>query len=142
MRLRTLRINILLLSVVMLFSINVSYADVETIDNIKVKSLISKGIPLIDIRSSNEWKETGIIEGSHLITFFNEKGKVNLNKWMSAFYKVADKTKPFMLICASGVRSKFASYILNNQFDIPKIYDASEGVSGWIKDKHPVVKNY
>ena len=142
MRLRTLRINILLLSVVMLFSINVSYADVETIDNIKVKSLISKGVPLIDIRSSTEWKETGIIEGSHLITFFNEKGKVNLNKWMSAFYKVADKTKPFMLICASGVRSKFASYILNNQFDIPKIYDASEGVSGWIKDKHSVVKNY
>ena len=126
----------------MLFSINVSYADVETIDNIKVKSLISKGVPLIDIRSSTEWKETGIIEGSHLITFFNEKGKVNLNKWMSAFYKVADKTKPFMLICASGVRSKFASYILNNQFDIPKIYDASEGVSGWIKDKNPVVKNY
>ena len=126
----------------MLFSINVSYADVETIDNIKVKSLIPRGVPLIDIRSSTEWKETGIIEGSHLITFFNEKGKVNLNKWMSAFYKVADKTKPFMLICASGVRSKFASYILNNQFDIPKIYDASEGVSGWIKDKYPVVKNY
>ena len=126
----------------MLFSINVSFADVETIDNIKVKSLISRGVPLIDIRSSIEWKETGIIEGSHLITFFNEKGKVNLNKWMSAFNKVADTTKPFMLICASGVRSKFASYILNNQFDIPKIYDASEGLSGWIKDKHRVVKNY
>ena len=126
----------------MLFSINVSFADVETINNIKVKSLISRGVPLIDIRSSIEWKETGIIEGSHLITFFNEKGKVNLNKWMSAFNKVADTTKPFMLICASGVRSKFASYILNNQFDIPKIYDASEGVSGWIKDKHSVVKNY
>ena len=60
---------------------------------------------------------------------------------MSAFNKVADTTKPFILICASGVRSKFASYILNNQFDIPKIYDASEGVSGWVKDKHPVVEN-
>ena len=120
----------------MLFSINISFADVEAIDNTKVKSLISRGVPLIDIRSSIEWKETGIIEGSHLITFFNEKGKVNLNKWMSAFNKVADTTKPFMLICASGVRSKFASYILNNQFDIPKIYDASEGVSGWVKEKH------
>ena len=126
----------------MLFSINVSFADFETINNIKVKSLISRGVPLIDIRSSIEWKKTGIIEGSHLITFFNEKGKVNLNKWISAFNKVADTTKPFMLICASGVRSKFASYILNNQFDIPKIYDVSEGVSGWIKDKHPVVKKY
>ena len=125
----------------MLFSSNVSFADVETIDNIKVKSLISRGVPLIDIRSSIEWKETGIIEGSHLITFFNEKGKVNLNKWMSAFNKVADTTNPFILICASGVRSKFASYILNNQFDIPKIYDASEGVSGWVKEKHLVVKN-
>ena len=125
----------------MLFSSNVSFADVETINNIKVKSLISRGVPLIDIRSSIEWKETGVIEGSHLITFFNEKGKVNLNKWMSAFNKVADTTKPFILICASGVRSKFASYILNNQSDIPKIYDASEGVSGWVKEKHPVVKN-
>ena len=125
----------------MLFSSNVSFADVETIDNIKVKSLISRGVPLIDIRSSIEWQETGVIEGSHLITFFNENGKVNLNKWMSSFNKVADTTKPFILICASGVRSKFASYILNNQFDIPKIYDASEGVSGWVKEKHPVVKN-
>ena len=60
---------------------------------------------------------------------------------MSAFNKVADTTKPFILICASGVRSKFASYILNNQFDIPKIYDAYEGVSGWLKENHPVVKN-
>ena len=136
-----MRINILLLSIILLFSSNISFADVETIDNIKVKSLISRGVPLIDIRSSIEWKETGIIEDSHLITFFNEKGKVNLNKWMSAFNKVADTTKPFILICASGVRSKFASYILNNQFDIPKIYDASEGVSGWVKDKHPVVEN-
>ena len=136
-----MRINILLLSVILLFSSNISFADVETIDNIKVKSLISRGVPLIDIRSSIEWKETGVIEDSHLITFFNEKGKVNLNKWMSAFNKVADTTKPFILICASGVRSKFASYILNNQFDIPKIYDASEGVSGWVKDKHPVVEN-
>ena len=136
-----MKIKILLLSIFMLFSSNVSFADVETIDNIKVKSLISRGVPLIDIRSSIEWKETGVIEGSHLITFFNEKGKVNLNKWMSAFNKVADTTNPFILICASGVRSKFASYILNNQFDIPKIYDASEGVSGWVKAKNPVVKN-
>ena len=100
----------------MLFSSNVSFADVETIDNIKVKSLISRGVPLIDIRSSIEWQETGVIEDSHLITFFNENGKVNLNKWMFTFNKVADTTKPFILICASGVRSKFASYILNNQF--------------------------
>ena len=125
----------------MLFSINVSYADVETIDNIKVKNLISRGVPLIDIRSSIEWQETGVIEGSHLITFFNENGKVNLNKWMYTFNKVADTTKPFILICASGVRSKFASYIINNQLDTPKIYDAYEGVSGWVKSKHPVVKN-
>ena len=136
-----MRINILLFSVVMLFSSNVSFADVETINNIKVKNLISRGVPLIDIRSSIEWQETGVIEGSHLITFFNENGKVNLNKWMSSFNKVADTTKPFIIICASGVRSKFASYIINNQLDTPKIYDAYEGVSGWVKAKHPVVKN-
>ena len=137
-----LKKNSILLSLIFLFFSQISFAEIKVINNIEVKDLISKGVPLIDIRSPIEWKETGVIEGSHLITFFNDKGKVNLDNWYVKFNIVADKSKPFILICASGVRSKFASFILSNQFSFPKIYDASEGISGWLKQGQPVIKSY
>ena len=48
-----------------------SFADTEKISLDKLKSLMSEGVPLIDIRTAKEWQETGVIKDSHLITFFN-----------------------------------------------------------------------
>ena len=54
-----------------------SFADSQKVSTGHLKNLISEGVPLIDIRTPGEWSETGIIEGSYQITFFNEKGEVN-----------------------------------------------------------------
>ena len=51
------------------------HADVTHIDNEKTSELLAEGIPLIDVRTESEWKQTGIVEGSHLLTFFDEKGR-------------------------------------------------------------------
>ena len=53
-----------------------SFADTEKISLDKLKLLMSEGVPLIDIRTAKEWQETGVIKDSHLITFFNESGKL------------------------------------------------------------------
>ena len=115
-----------------LFS-QLTFAEIQKVDTSNLKNLILDGVPIIDIRTPGEWSETGIIEGSHLITFFNKKGEVNLGQWLFEFDKIADKQKPFILICRSGRRTGVVSKYLNKNFDFVKIYDATDGINGWKK---------
>ena len=115
-----------------LFS-QLTFAEIQKVDTSNLKNLILDGVPIIDIRTPIEWSETGIIEGSHLITFFNKKGEVNLGQWLFEFDKIADKQKPFILICRSGRRTGVVSKYLNKNFDFVKIYDAADGINGWKK---------
>ena len=41
------------------------------------EDFVKSGIKIIDIRTSSEWKDTGIIENSIPITFFDEQGHYN-----------------------------------------------------------------
>ena len=118
-----------------LFS-QLTFADIQKVNTSNLKNLILDGVPIIDIRTSKEWSETGIIEGSHLITFFNKKGEVNLGQWLFEFDKIADKQKPFILICRSGRRTGVVSKYLNKNFDFVKIYDAADGINGWKKSNN------
>jgi rhodanese-related sulfurtransferase len=115
-----------------LFS-QLTFADIQKVNTGNLKNLILDGVPIIDIRTPKEWIETGIIEGSHLITFFNKKGEVNLGQWLFEFDKIADKQKPFILICRSGRRTGVVSKYLDKNFDFFKIYDATDGINGWKK---------
>ena len=49
------------------------------VDNYELQILMSKGTPVIDIREKFEWKETGILPASHLITFFDSEGKYDVD---------------------------------------------------------------
>ena len=124
----------------MLFSQS-SFADAQKVSTSHLKNLISEGVPLIDIRTPGEWSETGIIEGSYQITFFNEKGEVNISQWLLNFDKIADRQKPFILICRSGRRTGVVSKYLDKNFDFFKIYDATDGINGWKKSNKLIFKS-
>ena len=62
-------------------------AEVIEIGNKALASLIEKQVPIIDIRRQEEWAQTGIIEGSILMTFFD----------MKAF--ICRKKKPLRACC-------------------------------------------
>ena len=124
----------------MLFSQS-SFADAQKVSTGHLKNLISEGVPLIDIRTPGEWSETGIIEGSYQITFFNEKGEVNISQWLLDFDKIADRQKPFILICRSGRRTGVVSKYLDKNFDFLKIYDATDGINGWKKSNKLIFKS-
>jgi len=124
----------------MLFSQS-SFADAQKVSTGHLKNLISEGVPLIDIRTPGEWSETGIIEGSYQITFFNEKGEVNISQWLLDFDKIADRQKPFILICRSGRRTGVVSKYLDKNFDFFKIYDATDGINGWKKSNKLIFKS-
>ena len=125
--------NIIFITFGLILFSQLTFAEIQKVDTSNLKNLILDGVPIIDIRTPGEWSETGIIEGSHLITFFNKKGEVNLGQWLFEFDKIADKQKPFILICRSGRRTGVVSKYLNKNFDFVKIYDAADGINGWKK---------
>ncbi|MEK7361075.1 MAG: rhodanese-like domain-containing protein, partial [Pseudomonadota bacterium] len=64
-------------------------ADVVDIDSAELAKLAASGVPLIDIRTIPEWQETGIVPGSHLLTFFEERGKADPPEWLQRANAIA-----------------------------------------------------
>lgn len=100
------------------------------------------GLTVIDIRRHEEWLETGIPQGGHAITMHDPDGQeAFLANVLSALD--GDRTAPVGLICASGVRSTWASgYLARNGFT--NVYNIREGMlgrgrqPGWIAHGLPV----
>jgi len=76
------------------------------------KPLHQSGIKIIDIRTEPEWRQTGIVEGSYTITFFDEKGSYNLKAFLKKLNKVVTPKERFALICRSGNRTTTVSKLL------------------------------
>ena len=110
-----------------------AFAQVENIDNERLKFLIDEGIPIIDIREEVEWKETGIVDRSHLITFFDAEGKYDVKKWLDALEEITSRNDPVIIICRSGRRSLILANYLSKHENFLKVYNVTEGIKGWKK---------
>ena len=119
-----------------------AFSDVIEIGNIELKSLLQKNIPLIDIRRKDEWKSTGIVENSILMTFFDKNGKTNTNEWLKELNKIANKNDPVILICRTGRRTGIISKFLSEKVGYRLIYDVTDGITDWIKKGNTVVNPY
>ena len=119
-----------------------AFSDVIEIGNIELKSLLQKKIPLIDIRRKDEWKSTGIVENSILMTFFDKNGKANTNEWLKELNKIAKKNDPVILICRTGRRTGIISRFLSEKVGYRLIYDVTDGITDWIKKGNTVVNPY
>ena len=49
-----------------------AFADVVDVNNEQILELSNKNIPIVDVRSSAEWDQTGVIPDSILLTFFDK----------------------------------------------------------------------
>ncbi|MCK5697690.1 MAG: rhodanese-like domain-containing protein [Gammaproteobacteria bacterium] len=124
---------------VTIFSLSNVSAEVGQLNNDQLKQLMAEGVPLIDIRTAGEWKETGIVKGSHLLTFFDERGKYNMDKWLSDLSKITTKNKKFILICRSGNRTGQISQFLDKKLDYKQVNHLQRGIINWIKAGDKVV---
>jgi rhodanese-related sulfurtransferase len=68
-------------------------------------ALYKTGIKIIDIRTKREWKRTGIVKGSYIMTFYNEKGQYDAEKFVRKLKKIVNPQEPFGIICNSGNRT-------------------------------------
>ena len=109
------------------------YAEVTEVDNTQLQALIEKGIPIIDVRRPDEWKRTGIVEGSHLMTFFDAKGRYNIEAWVTELNKIVEKDEHFVLICAVGGRTGSISKLLDLKLGYTGVHNVSKGINHWIR---------
>ena len=112
----------------------VSHMSAETLDinNDEINKLMNNNVPIVDIRTSDEWRQTGIVPNSVLLTFFEKDGSYNYDTWYRKLGYLIDINKPFILICRSGRRTKLVSKMLNNHLDMT-IYNAENGINSWLK---------
>ena len=113
--------------------------EVVDIQNAELARLVAAGVRLIDIRTEAEWKETGIVPGSELLTFFDDKGRADPPTWLARVRGMAKRGEPIVLICRSGNRTKLVSKFLSEQAGYSKVYNVKDGIRAWIGERRPVV---
>jgi rhodanese-related sulfurtransferase len=114
-------------------------ADVTEVDNPSLESLQAQGVTIIDVRRPDEWSETGIVEGSHGITFFDAKGGYDANAWLTELSELVKPDEPFVLICARGVRSSKIAELLDKRLGYSAVHNVTDGIYAWLKQDKPVV---
>ena len=110
------------------------FAKVKNIDNQELQLLLASRIPIIDIREEIEWKETGVIPGSHLITFFDSHGNYNLEEWLKKLFRITKREDPLIIICRSGRRSLILANHLSQKENFFVIYNVDKGIKNWKKE--------
>ena len=121
-----------------LFSPKVLYADLTSVGNYELNILIKRGVNIIDVRTPEEWKKTGIINNSLLISLVNKKNKFIFEEWYKDFSQKVDFNKPLAFVCATGVRSHYISRLLNKKLPELQIYNLTNGINYWIKSGNSV----
>ena len=114
-------------------------AEIVYVDGPGLQQLLAAGVAVIDIRTPEEWSETGTIEGSHLLTLFGANGDHDIDAWLRMLDAVAGAGQPVALICHGGKRSAKAARLLDGQPGERRVYNVRHGIAGWIDEDRPVV---
>lgn len=103
----------------------------EPLDNAGLKRMVDEGALVIDIRRPEEWRQTGVIEGSRLITAFDPQGRMT-DEFPALFGQLTHPEQPVVLICRTGNRTDVLARILVEQAGYQNVYNVSDGITSWI----------
>lgn len=112
----------------------------HNVDNAELKALIAQGVPVYDVRRPEEWRATGVVEGSRKLTYVDAGGRMN-PEFLPRFRAEVGKDDPVILICRTGNRTDKLARQLMQEHGYTRVYNVEHGIVGWIADKHPVQKN-
>jgi len=122
--------------------VSVAMADFKSITTQELETAMKNGVTIIDIRREDEFKQLGIIQGSHKLTFFDDNGNYNVEQWMNKFTKIVkNKNQPFVLVCARANRTKVVGKMLSEQARYKNVQELEGGIThGWIFKGKKTVK--
>jgi len=109
------------------------------IDNGSLQTLLQQGVPIYDVRRPEEWRQTGIVEGSKLLTFVDAAGRVQPG-FLERFTREVGKDQPVILICRTGNRTGALAKHLSEQLGYTQVYSVRDGITKWIGERKPVVR--
>ena len=132
-------VRICLSCICFLLIVKTTFAEIVNVNNQQIKELSKINIPIVDVRRSSEWDQTGIIPNSILLTFFDKKGNYNLDEWYKQLRLKINEGEPIILICRTGRRTRIIAEMMDKKFD-NVIYNAKGGITSWIDEKLKTVK--
>ena len=124
--------------VLLLFGLSAcSQPPYTNVDNAQLQSMLERNIPIYDVRRPEEWRQTGVVEGSELLTFADANGRV-MPDFLSSFTAATDRHDPVILICRTGSRTGTLARYLVEQMGYTQVFNVRNGISQWIRDDRPV----
>ena len=124
------RLKFLLVLMIWMYS-SVAMAELKEINTNDLKKFVDEGVAVVDVRTPGEWRATGVIPDSKLLTFFDQRGNYNLEEWLSKFGKIAQPTDRVVIICQIGNRSKMIADFLYKELGYDEVYNAPGGIADW-----------
>lgn len=112
----------------------------NNLDNEQLKAMLDKGVPIYDVRRAEEWRQTGVVAGSQLLTFVDDKGRVD-PEFLPRFTQAVSKDDPVILICRTGNRTDVLGRYLVEKLGYTQVHNVRDGITRWIRDGRPVVRN-
>ena len=128
----TLRFEVELLAVTPPKFRNVNSGELET--------LLTDGAKIIDIRRPEEWKQTGVVAGSHLLTAFDGRGRL-VKSFPEELEKLVGKEESFVMICRTGNRTAMLAEALSERAGYTGVINVTDGITRWIKEGKGVKKD-
>jgi rhodanese-related sulfurtransferase len=115
-------------------------AEVINIDSAQLAKLLAEGVPIVDVRSPRDLPRTGVIKGSHILRFYNQWGRYDMDQWVQDLRAIAGPDDPVILICGTGVLTVGISEYLDTRAGYATVYNVKDGIRRWIADGHPTVR--
>lgn len=109
----------------------------NNLDNKQLKTMLEQSVPIYDVRRPDEWRQTGIIEGSQLLTFVDARGQIK-SDFLSRFTSAVGKNDPVILICRTGNRTSQLARHLVEKMGFTQVYNVRNGITRWISEDQPI----
>ena len=119
----------------MLFSFNET--PYNNIENDQLQTMLENNTPIYDVRRPEEWYQTGVIEGSQLLTFVDANGRVQAN-FFSRFTADVGKSDPVILICGTGSRTSTLARHLVEELGYTNVFNVDDGINQWLRENRLV----
>lgn len=111
----------------------------NNLTNEQLKAMLEQGVPIYDVRRPEEWRKTGVVQGSQLLTFVDKSGRLKPD-FLPRFTAETDKNKPIILICRTGNRTDTLARYLVEKLGYTQVYNVRDGITRWIHEKNPVTR--
>lgn len=111
----------------------------NNLDNQQLGSMLQQKTQIIDIRRPEEWRETGVIANSKLLTFVDAGGRV-VPGFIQRFTSTVGKDDKVILICRTGNRTDVLARHLVGKMGYSQVYNVQYGITDWLREGKPVTR--